>query len=33
VFQLARDDWTKALDALGFREIMEAAGFSHLAVC
>jgi crotonobetainyl-CoA:carnitine CoA-transferase CaiB-like acyl-CoA transferase len=32
VFQLARDDWTKALDALGFREIMEAAGFSHLGV-
>ncbi len=32
VFQLARDQWTEALEALGFREAMEAAGFSHLGV-
>jgi crotonobetainyl-CoA:carnitine CoA-transferase CaiB-like acyl-CoA transferase len=32
VFQLARDQWTEALGALGFREIMEAAGFAHLGV-
>jgi crotonobetainyl-CoA:carnitine CoA-transferase CaiB-like acyl-CoA transferase len=32
VFQLARDQWTEALNALGFREAMEAAGFSHLGV-
>lgn len=32
VFQLARDQWTEALGALGFREVMEAAGFAHLGV-
>jgi crotonobetainyl-CoA:carnitine CoA-transferase CaiB-like acyl-CoA transferase len=32
VFQLARDQWTEALDALGFREAMEAAGFARLGV-
>lgn len=32
VFQLARDQWTEALNALGFREVMEAAGFAHLGV-
>jgi len=32
VLQLARDQWTEALEALGFREAMEAAGFSHLGV-
>lgn len=32
VFQLARDQWTEALNALGFRETMEAAGFAHLGV-
>jgi crotonobetainyl-CoA:carnitine CoA-transferase CaiB-like acyl-CoA transferase len=32
VFQLARDQWTEALGALGFRETMEAAGFAHLGV-
>jgi crotonobetainyl-CoA:carnitine CoA-transferase CaiB-like acyl-CoA transferase len=32
VFQLARDQWTEALNALGFREAMETAGFSHLGV-
>jgi crotonobetainyl-CoA:carnitine CoA-transferase CaiB-like acyl-CoA transferase len=32
VFQLARDQWTEALAALGFREVMEAAGFAHLGV-
>ncbi len=32
VFQLARDQWTEALNALGFREPMEAAGFAHLGV-
>jgi crotonobetainyl-CoA:carnitine CoA-transferase CaiB-like acyl-CoA transferase len=32
VFQLANDKWTEALNALGFREAMEAAGFSHLGI-
>jgi crotonobetainyl-CoA:carnitine CoA-transferase CaiB-like acyl-CoA transferase len=32
VFQLARDQWTEALNSLGFREAMEGAGFAHLGV-
>jgi crotonobetainyl-CoA:carnitine CoA-transferase CaiB-like acyl-CoA transferase len=32
VFQLARDQWTEALNSLGFREAMEQAGFAHLGV-
>ena len=32
VFQLANDKWTEALNALGFREALEAAGFSHLGI-
>jgi crotonobetainyl-CoA:carnitine CoA-transferase CaiB-like acyl-CoA transferase len=32
VFQLARDQWTEALNALGFREAMEEAGFGHLGI-
>ena len=32
VFQLARDQWTQALNSLGFREAMEGAGFAHLGV-
>ena len=32
VFQLARDQWTAALNSLGFREVMEAAGFANLRV-
>jgi crotonobetainyl-CoA:carnitine CoA-transferase CaiB-like acyl-CoA transferase len=32
VFQLARDQWTQALNSLGFREAMEEAGFAHLGV-
>lgn len=32
VFQLARDQWTDALNSLGFREAMEGAGFTHLGV-
>jgi crotonobetainyl-CoA:carnitine CoA-transferase CaiB-like acyl-CoA transferase len=32
VFQLARDQWTDALNSLGFREAMEQAGFGHLGV-
>ncbi len=32
VFQLARDQWTEALNSLGFREAMEGAGFAQLGV-
>jgi crotonobetainyl-CoA:carnitine CoA-transferase CaiB-like acyl-CoA transferase len=32
VLQLARDDWTKALNALGFHDAMEQAGFGKLGV-
>ncbi len=32
VLQLARDDWTKALTALGFHDAMEQAGFGKLGV-
>jgi crotonobetainyl-CoA:carnitine CoA-transferase CaiB-like acyl-CoA transferase len=32
VFQLARDQWTEALNSLGFRDAMEGAGFAHLGV-
>jgi crotonobetainyl-CoA:carnitine CoA-transferase CaiB-like acyl-CoA transferase len=32
VLQLARDDWTKALTALGFHDVMEQAGFGKLGV-
>jgi crotonobetainyl-CoA:carnitine CoA-transferase CaiB-like acyl-CoA transferase len=32
VFQLARDQWKEAMDALGFYEQMEEAGFGHLGV-
>jgi crotonobetainyl-CoA:carnitine CoA-transferase CaiB-like acyl-CoA transferase len=32
VFQLARDDWKNAMNALGFYEQMTAAGFGHLGV-
>jgi crotonobetainyl-CoA:carnitine CoA-transferase CaiB-like acyl-CoA transferase len=32
VFQLARDQWTDALNSLGFRGAMEGAGFAHLGV-
>ena len=32
VFQLARDQWTEALNSLGFAEAMEQAGFAHLGV-
>jgi crotonobetainyl-CoA:carnitine CoA-transferase CaiB-like acyl-CoA transferase len=32
VFQLARDQWTEALNALGFRDAMEDAGFGHLGI-
>ncbi|MBA2398769.1 MAG: CoA transferase [Bradyrhizobium sp.] len=32
VFQLARDQWTEALNSLGFRVAMEGAGFAHLGV-
>jgi crotonobetainyl-CoA:carnitine CoA-transferase CaiB-like acyl-CoA transferase len=32
VFQLARDQWRQAMDALGFYEQMEEAGFGHLGV-
>jgi crotonobetainyl-CoA:carnitine CoA-transferase CaiB-like acyl-CoA transferase len=32
VLQLARDQWTEALTALGFREAMEQAGFGKLGV-
>jgi crotonobetainyl-CoA:carnitine CoA-transferase CaiB-like acyl-CoA transferase len=32
VLQLARDDWTKALAALGFHDAMEQAGFGKLGV-
>lgn len=32
VFQLARDQWTEAMTALGFYEQMQRAGFGHLGV-
>jgi crotonobetainyl-CoA:carnitine CoA-transferase CaiB-like acyl-CoA transferase len=32
VFQLARDQWTNALNSLGFRDAMERAGFAYLGV-
>jgi len=32
VFQLARDQWTEAMTALGFHAEVEAAGFGHLGV-
>ena len=32
VMQIAKNDWKQALEALGFYETMEAAGFDHLGV-